>query len=91
LADVVARLQSEGHHVVLTEGGPTVIGSLLKEALLDELFLTLSPILAGRTEAGRRPGLVEGAEFLPSTSISGDLLSVRKHGSHLFLRYVLPH
>ena len=89
LLDVIATLRSEGHQVVLSEGGPTVIGDLLQTGLLDELFLTLSPILAGRSDVGDRPGLVEGAELLPSRSISGDLLSVRKHGSHLFLRYAI--
>ena len=89
LVDVMTTLRSEGHQVVLSEGGPTVIGALLQAQLLDELFLTLSPILAGRSDAGGRPGLVEEAEFLPSRSISGDLLSVRKDGSHLFLRYAI--
>ena len=87
LIEVIATLRSEGHQVVLSEGGPTVVGGLLQAQLLDELFLTLSPIPAGRAAGGGRPGLVEGVELLPSTSISGDLLSVRKHGSHLFLRY----
>lgn len=41
-----------------------MIGGLLKADLLDELFLTLSPILGGRS------GLVEAAERLPSRSIS---------------------
>lgn len=90
LVDVIATLRSEGHQVVLSEGGPTVIGGLLQTGLLDELFLTLSPILAGRSDVGGRPGLVEGAELLPTRSISGDLLSVRKHGPHLFLRYAIP-
>ena len=90
LVDVIATLRSEGHQLVLSEGGPTVMGSLVQAALLDELFLTLSPILAGRSDVGGRPGLVEGAELLPARSISGDLLSVRKHGSHLFLRYAIP-
>jgi riboflavin biosynthesis pyrimidine reductase len=89
LLDVIATLRSEGHQVVLSEGGPTVIGGLLQKGLLDELFLTLSPILAGRSDVGDRPGLVEAAELLPSRSISGDLLSIRKHGSHLFLRYAI--
>lgn len=90
LADVVAALRSEGHGVVLSEGGPTVIAGLLQAGLLSELFLTLSPVLAGRSAAGGRPGLVEGIELLPSRSISGDLLSIRKHGSHLFLRHAMP-
>jgi len=87
--DALAAIRSEGHRVVLSEGGPSVIGGLLQTDLLDELFLTLSPILAGRSDVGGRPGLVEGAELLPSRSISGDLLSVRRHGSHLFLRYAI--
>jgi riboflavin biosynthesis pyrimidine reductase len=87
---VIRTLRSEGHQIVLSEGGPTVIGGLLQAELLDELFLTLSPILAGRSDGSSRPGLVEGAELLPVRSISAELLSIRTHGSHLFLRYAIP-
>jgi riboflavin biosynthesis pyrimidine reductase len=89
LADVIAALRSEGHEMILSEGGPTVIGGLLQAGSLDELFLTMSPILAGRSAADGRAGLVEGIELLPSQSISGDLLSVRRNESHLFLRYAI--
>jgi riboflavin biosynthesis pyrimidine reductase len=89
LVDVISALRGEGHEVVLSEGGPTVITGLLQAGLLNELFLTLSPILAGRSDARGRPGLVEGIELLPSQSILGDLLSIRKHGSHLFLRHAI--
>jgi riboflavin biosynthesis pyrimidine reductase len=87
LAGAIAALRGEGHDALLTEGGATVIGGLLETGLLDQLFLTLSPILAGRSAASGRPGLVVGLDLLPSRTISGDLRSVRKHGSHLFLRY----
>ena len=90
MADVIAAIRSEGHEVVLSEGGPTVIGGLLEAGLLDELFLALSPIVAGRSDAGGRPGLVEGIELLPSRSLSADLLSVRRRGSDLFLRHAIP-
>jgi riboflavin biosynthesis pyrimidine reductase len=90
LVDVIAALRSEGHEVLLSEGGPTVIGGLLRAGLLNELFLTVSPILAGRSPVGDRPGLVEGIDLLPSLTISSDLSSVRKHGSHIFLRYTIP-
>ncbi len=86
--DVIATLRSKEHQLVLTEGGPTVIGGLLQAGLLNELFLTLSPILAGRSSLDGRPGLVDGAELLPHRSIAGDLVSIRKDNSHLFLRYV---
>jgi riboflavin biosynthesis pyrimidine reductase len=90
LVDVIGTLRGEGHDVLISEGGPTVIGGLLQAGLLNELFLTVSPILAGRSAVGGRPGLVEGIDLLPSQKVSGDLSSVRKHGSHLFLRYTIP-
>jgi hypothetical protein len=65
------------------------MAGLLQVGLLNELFLTLSPILAGRSDARGRPGLVEGIELLPPQSILGDLLSIRKQGSHLFLRHAI--
>ena len=42
-------LYAQGLSVVLSEGGPTLIGSLLREGQVNELFLTLSPRLFGRT------------------------------------------
>ena len=42
------RLTSDfGVRLLLCEGGPTLFGALLREDLVDELFLTLSPKLAG--------------------------------------------
>jgi riboflavin biosynthesis pyrimidine reductase len=90
LATAIAAIRADGHELILTEGGPTVFGGLLRAGLVDELFLTLSPVVAGRSGDDARPGLVEGAELLPSISASGELLSVRADGSHLFLRYALP-
>lgn len=87
---MTATLLNDGHETLLTEGGPTVIGGLLEAGLLDELFLTVSPILAGRSAADGRPGLIEGIDLLPSREISAVLSSVRTHGSHLFLRYAIP-
>jgi riboflavin biosynthesis pyrimidine reductase len=74
--------------VVLTEAGPSMFGSLLASRLVDELFLTVSPVLAGRATTTRL-GLVEGVELVPQTRMAGRLRSVRAHGSHLFLRYAL--
>jgi riboflavin biosynthesis pyrimidine reductase len=89
MADVLAAIRRDGHDVVLSEAGPQVTGGLLTAGLLDELFLTLSPTLAGRRAGDRRPGLVEGVDLLPSRSIVGELLGLRRDGSHLFLRYAL--
>jgi riboflavin biosynthesis pyrimidine reductase len=81
-------LRERGHSLILSEGGPTVFGSLLASGLVDELFLTLSPLLAGRAVKPRL-SLVEGVELLPDATVSLHLLSARRHGDHLFLRHKL--
>jgi riboflavin biosynthesis pyrimidine reductase len=88
LAVAVEVLRDRECAVILSEGGPTLFGQLLASRLVDELFLTVSPLLAGRAAAARL-GLVEGLELVPETRVAGRLRSVRTHGSHLFLRYEL--
>jgi riboflavin biosynthesis pyrimidine reductase len=88
LAAAIEVLRTRGCSVVLTEAGPSMFGSLVASELVDELFLTVSPVLAGRA-ATARLGLVEGVELVPQTRVAGRLRSVRSHGSHLFLRYAL--
>lgn len=89
-ADVVMEaVRSEGFNVVLTEGGPSFLGPLVARRLLDELFLTVAPRLAGRAKDSDRKSLVEGADVLGLPGASARLLSLRKHGSYLFLRYQL--
>jgi riboflavin biosynthesis pyrimidine reductase len=88
-AAAVQALRAGGHELILCEGGPTMFGSLLAARLVDELFLTISPLLAGRASQRPRPGLVENAEFLPTRNIAGQLLSMRRSQSHLFARYAL--
>ena len=87
--DAVALLRERGHSLVLTEGGPTVFGQLVAAGLVDELFLTMSPLLAGRPEPDDRLQLIEDAPLLPDAGVEGRLLSARASGSHLFLRYEL--
>ena len=88
LTRALTLLRARGCPVVLTEAGPSMFGSLVASQLVDELFVTVSPVLAGRA-AGGRLGLVEGVELVPQTRVAGRLRSVRTHGSHLFLRYKL--
>lgn len=46
-AEALALLAARGHTRVLTEGGPHLHGALLQADLLDELCLTISPLIAG--------------------------------------------
>ncbi len=80
-------LRGRGYELVLAEAGPTTFGSLLAAGLVDELFLTVSPVLAGRLESRRRLGLVEGVELLPGVRVAPALQSLRVGGDHLFARY----
>ena len=86
LAAALHALRNEGCHRVLTEGGPSLFSQLVQGGLLDQLFLTSSPALFGRFDADERKSLAEGLD-LSGTVL--DLLSARRHGSHLFLRYAL--
>ena len=91
VTDAVHTLRAQGFHRLLSEGGPTIVGELLGTGLLDELFLTLSPVLAGRADGTLRRGLAHGREFPAQELLWADLVSLRRSGSHLFLRYRFKH
>lgn len=86
VARAVDVLHEREDRVILSEGGPHVMGELVKRDLLDEAFLTVSPVLAGRNQE-RRLGMVAGVELLPAHGRWSRLLSARRHGDFLFLRY----
>jgi riboflavin biosynthesis pyrimidine reductase len=85
----VELLRARGHEHILSEGGPTVFGLLLEAGLVDELYLAVSPLVAGRSALSERLGLVEGVDFLPDERLAAALAGVRRQGDHLFLRYSL--
>ena len=89
ITHALGELPKMGFDVVLTEGGPSLMGELVKAKLVDEMFLTLSPVLGGRSKE-HRLGMVEGVELLPKIPVWSRLLSARRHEDFLFLRYALP-
>jgi riboflavin biosynthesis pyrimidine reductase len=72
---------------LLHEGGPSLFGQFLAAESVDELFLTLSPQIAGRKVDTARPGIVRGVEFMPAGAPWFHLLSVKQMAEHLYLRY----
>jgi riboflavin biosynthesis pyrimidine reductase len=89
-ARIVERLHERGFRRILTEGGPRLMAELVDARVVHELFLTVSPVLAGEGDRpGERPALTPGLELLPHDGRDAVLRSVRRRGSYLFLRYGL--
>ncbi len=76
-----------GVHSVLHEGGSTLFGYFVARNLVDELFMTLAPQIAGRLTQTARPGILQGVEFLPATAPWWHLISSKQSVDHLYLRY----
>ncbi len=72
---------------IVVEGGPRLLGNFLAEACVDELFLTLAAQVAGRDARAERPGFVAGRSLAPEHPCWTTLISAKRAGSHLFLRY----
>ena len=84
LAELRARFDV---HTLLCEGGPHLNAQLLGAGLVDELFLSLSPLLAGGDPpaGGEALRILAGPELSPPVAL--ELRGVLEHDSGLFLRY----
>jgi riboflavin biosynthesis pyrimidine reductase len=83
-AAALADLRARGVRALLCEGGPTMHGALHAAGLVDELFLTVAPLLTGDED---EPAIVAGGRLPVPVGLT--LQSVRQHGSELFLRYAV--
>jgi riboflavin biosynthesis pyrimidine reductase len=80
LSLALTALADLGYRRILVEGGPSLLGQLAAAGLLDELCVTVSPLLAGGT-AGR---ILTGG---PAAPLSLRLSHVLADDSFLFCRY----
>lgn len=89
--DIVAALaRIPDRRMILTEGGPTLFGRLLRDGVIDEMFQTIAPQVAGRSRETPRLALVEGVTFTPDSAPWSRLVSVKRSPDGLlFLRYAL--
>jgi riboflavin biosynthesis pyrimidine reductase len=81
LLRAIGELGSRGMKSVLAEGGPTLNGELARAGLLDELCVTLSPLLVG----GDAKRIIAGSTL--DTLLPLDLHSICEEDNYLFLRY----
>lgn len=76
------ELAGRGLQRVLCEGGPTLNGQLLEAGLVDELFLTVAPLLVG----GSAARIVSGLAASPAKL---QLKELREHRGELLARYAV--
>lgn len=88
-AAILSFVDSYRAGLVLCEGGPDLLSQFVDAGLLDELFLTVAPQLVGRGTGPTRLALLESDRSPLRAPHWGALQSVRRAGSHLFLRYTL--
>jgi riboflavin-specific deaminase-like protein len=85
LTTALRRLCTDyGVRSLLCEGGPTLFGSLLHEGVVDELFLTIAPKLAGGSQG---PTITSGPELADPQELQLQWLLERN--GLLYLRYRL--
>jgi riboflavin biosynthesis pyrimidine reductase len=82
---VLEHLAAE-HRVraVLCEGGPSLLRAVVADGCLDDLFLTVAPLLVG----GDEPLTVAGEALRPPAALR--LEGTWRAGDHLFLHYSRP-
>jgi riboflavin biosynthesis pyrimidine reductase len=85
-AAAMADLRARGVRALLCEGGPTLNRSLLAAGVVDELFLTISPLLTGDDEQLR---IVQGAPLAAPSRLG--LVWTLRHGDEIYLRYAVQH
>ena len=81
-AEALALLATRwGAQLVLCEGGPRVLHALAAAGLLDDLVLTIAPLLVG----GDAPTPLSGAPLEPPPALA--LTGLWRAGDHVFLHY----
>jgi riboflavin-specific deaminase-like protein len=84
---VLGELRKRGYRRVLLEGGGEVHFAFAKAGLVGEVYVTVTPRLIGGKHA---PSLLDGAGFLWKDHVRLRLVSARRAGEEVFLRYRVP-
>jgi 5-amino-6-(5-phosphoribosylamino)uracil reductase len=82
------ELYKDGVEQVAVLGGGEIVAALLAADLIDELYLTVCPLLIGGKTA---PSPVEGSGFLQGQAPRLTLLNVKQVEGELFLHYRVLH
>ena len=77
-AAALADLRARGVRALLSEGGPTLFRGFLAAGLVDELFLTLTPLLTGDEDETRDPLRRAARRIPPGSNLRWVLRSERR-------------
>ena len=77
---LLALFMSRGWSKVLCEGGPTLLGSLHTSGLIDEVALTIAPMLVGSGRSLLQEGTETKRDFILASLLQAD--------GNLFTRYI---
>ena len=80
LPQAMRELSELGAQRVLSEGGPSLNGALLRDDLVDEVFLSVAPLMGGGSQRGIARGEIPNIHEL-------ELRHVLTEDHFLFLRY----
>ena len=82
--DVLGVLHERNVKKVLLEGGGEIHFAFVKEAVVDEIYITLTPKLLGGVKA---PSILDGQGFTAAEHRALRLVSSKRVGDELYLRY----
>jgi riboflavin biosynthesis pyrimidine reductase len=85
---IIGALAERGHRRILIEGGPHLLGQIAAAGLLDELCLTVSPLLAGGRAGRILAGGITGGDDIPEAQAGLSLAHVLQDSGFLLCRYV---
>lgn len=89
LVDAVAALAERGLTRIVCEGGPRLLAELAAADLLDELCLTVTPLLAGGSFADQHAPRILSGTVLADAPRGMRLDTVLESDGTLFLKYLL--
>ncbi|NEP18572.1 MAG: RibD family protein [Leptolyngbya sp. SIO4C1] len=81
---ILAQLRQQGIQRLAVMGGGELVAALLPDDLVDELYLTLCPLLLGGRSA---PTLVDGEGRPAAEALSLQLVSAEPVGHEIFVHY----
>jgi riboflavin-specific deaminase-like protein len=86
LVELLRRLAERGVERLLVEGGGELNWGFVRAGLVDELYVTIAPVLLGGREA---PTLLEGDGLSMDERVRLRLLAADRVGDELFCRYAV--